>query len=149
MLKRHLRWNCTTGALYDICIIYIYVIESRVDKMPLWLYIHFRHWNQLLLILDFFYWCFTYLVHFIKIWFIVDKWWKKILWDWGSENRNIDSFLSQRCQCYKTMQWPFAPVISYVIFVRPYCNSRSVQTLHLSDGKQSQVWPMIVNFDSY
>lgn len=102
-------------------------------------------------LLDFFYWGFTYWVHFIKIWFIVDKWWKKILWDWGCENLNIDSFLSQRCQCYKTMQWPFAPVttVSGVIFVRPYWSSRSVQTLHLSDGRQSQVWPMIVNFDSY
>lgn len=46
------------------------------------------------------------------------------------------------------MQWLLFPV-SGVIFVRPYWSSRSVQTLHLSDGKQSHIWPMIVNFDSY
>lgn len=61
---------------------------------------------------------------------------------------NIDSF-SHKVSIVQS-QWLFSPV-SGVIFVCPYwsCRSKSVQTLHLSDGKQSPIWPMIVNFDSY
>lgn len=73
--------------------------------------------------------------------------WSKCLLVFSFE-MNIDSF-SHKVSVEQS-QWLFSPV-SGVIFVCPYwsCRSKSVQTLHLSDGKQSPIWPMIVNFDSY